>query len=234
MKTNYLLSALAFIMLLASCGKENFDTTVSQDEKAEFKYSKQLTVADANGNSADVMVHANTMQAIDDHTKDALELITTTRRFDQVNAINSPSPRETTTDDGLVTAPNDLVFLEIVSHNFNNDITGFSLKSQFEALGSTNKATSYQYVYGTYSSGVHGVHVEYTGQTCNKEYLKTTLSVKTSPGDLFWGSLSSGKIYDVGDDWDYSGANQWYRYRLKVQNKKACNGTATYSYYWTF
>lgn len=229
MKTNYLLLVIsAIMMLLFSCGKEELDHQVAEENKSEFKYAKDLIVSDQLGNSAEITVFSDSEQALEDHSAGTFILnVTSENLLANVDLDGEVQDRPEETEED---SSSNLVFVVANKMNFNDNVTGFNLRSRLEFEGD-NRA-SYQYAWGSW--GVNGVSVTYVQETCDDEYLKTKLSVKNNALDLTWGSIGSSTLFDEGDSWSTYNGTTFHRYRLKVNARAGCIGSALYSYYWLY
>lgn len=215
------------LIAFASCNEH----VQLEEDSSEFKFQKELTIHDASGNSANLLIHANSEEALADQTADVLYLTTTTRDF----AATTDMITEFENSSEIDLVEENEVFVMVTSYNIASNVTGFSVRSKLEFIHSEEistraSSTDYQYSYG--SSGTTGVWAEYASQTCNKEFLETTLSKKNSSGSLFWNKLGSSTLNSPGDDWTQTGSVAYYKFRLKIKAKKQCSGNATYYYNW--
>jgi len=230
-----LCTGIALIFLITSCGKEKIDDNLTKEDKF-LNFSKSIILEDGNGNSADITIYANTQKALDDHDESVLHLVVNKRQKEISSQVKFSELEVQNTIDEDEKEDN-FVYIEINNYDFkDDDVTGFKIKSDIEYLGQQSplryRETFYFYAYG--ADGVNGARVEYTSETQSKEYLYVKLSKKESSYNWFWQKLSVGKIYNVGDDWDYCGSTYWWKYKLKVQVRKAKAGVCCYGFTWEF
>ncbi|MEM9549316.1 MAG: hypothetical protein AAGA77_25310 [Bacteroidota bacterium] len=216
----------ALLLVVTSCS----DKAELEENNAEFKFQKELTISDEDGNYADIVVHANSEELLSDYTREAFTLETTTQTFTQSNNLADVEFEESAEDDEVEEGE---VFVLVTNYNLDPSITGFSVRYKFDALlneGITTRATTSYTSYG--SSGTNGAYAAYTAQTCNKEYLKVSLKKKNSSISLFWNTLGSTELHSVGDNWSWSSTTTYHKYKLKFVSKESCGGTIGIWYYW--
>ncbi|MDF1697415.1 MAG: hypothetical protein P1U56_16350 [Saprospiraceae bacterium] len=227
MKTFMYLLLPALLFIITSCS----ENTISEEENTAYKFQKELSIHDGNGNVADLVIFANTKEALADQTKDVLYLTTSTASVEPSTTENS----EFYTEEEIDYIEENEVFVYVENYSFHSNVTSFSVRSKIESFqigqSSTRASdTNYHYAYG--SSGVTGAKVKYLTQTCNAEYITTKLSKKNNSWSVFWNKLASGTLYNPGNKWSYNGSTTYYKYKLRVRGKQGCTGTATYSYNW--
>ena len=226
MKKLFYVMLSAFVLALASCS----DNVQMDDSNTEFKFQKEITISDANGNTADVIIHANSQDIIDDHTVNDLVLTTTTEKIVISPKSNTPSNE---VEEIELIAAND-VFILVKNHNLNTDVTGFSVRSKFDigyAGQIKTRASSAQYQYSYGSEGTIGAFVSYAVQTCNKEFLTTKLRRRKTNKSKFWVTIGTGNLPAPGDSWSDSEAGHYW-YKLQIKAKNQCSGTAFYNFNW--
>jgi len=214
----------ALLLVITSCN----DKLELEDDNSEFKFQKELTIQDGNGNSADLVIYANDEEILADQTRDVLYLNTSTE--ERPKSINTNSGDVETEDNDDMGEMD--VFVFVAKHNLNSDVTGFSVRSKLESntIGEIEtRATKYEYGWG--SNGVQGVWVEYYAQTCNIEYLKVRLRSKNSASGSY-SKLGSKKLSSEGDDWQWVSGTIFYKYQLRIRSFFSCSDGATYAYEW--
>lgn len=219
----------ALLLVITSCGDN-----VNTEDNSEFKFQKEITLEDGNGNSVNLLIHADSEEVLEDQTSDVLFLKTSTKDFSKSinsNLENQNIEVSTDTDE----SEKEDVFVLVTSFKLNPEVTGFSVRSKLETPLSGNielRGTNYHYAYG--STGVNGVEAEYVSQSCDKEYLTAKLSRKKTSASLFWVSMGSGDLDDPGDTWSCYSSTSYYYYKFKIKNKKYCAGSTTYDYNWLY
>ncbi len=215
------------LLVITSCN-DKVDLTEST---TDYKFQKELTIYDGNGNSADLLIHTNTEEALADQTTDVLILTTSTVDYSKSTDQNINFEETGEID---YNEENE-VFVFVTSYNFHPHVTAFNVRSKIESIRESNiqtraTDTDYHYAYG--SDGVTGAYVKYLSQTCSQEYLTTKLSKKNSSWSLFWNKLGSGTLNSPGNSWTCNSNTNYYKFKLRVRGKQGCTGTATYSYNW--
>jgi len=221
----FLLPAVVFF--ISSCT----DEVKTNEANSEYLFQKEMTIKDDDGNSADITFFTNSQEELDQHSAEDFILFTTTEKFE---SSETTTPENTNAKDSEITDPNDLLIL-ITNFNLNADVTGFSVRSKFDAYlpreSTTRSSSTYKY-YQLGSNGVKGAKVTYNLKTCSDEYMKIKLSKKTWPFSVLWSTLANGTLYYEGAKWSYSTSTYHYQYRLRIKLKDQCNGTASFTHSW--
>ena len=215
----------ALLLVITSCN----DKIELEDDNAEYKFQKEMTIQDDKGNSADLIIYAHSQEVLDDQTEDILVLNTST----ETNSLNTtPDQNDLEVEEDEDELGETDVFIFVSKHNLNSDVTNFSVRSKLESYTTDvieNRTTKYKYAYG--ADGVKGVCVEYTNQSCGIEYFKVRLRSKNSSSGSY-SKLGSKKLKSEGDTWSWSSSTTYYKYELRIRNFFSCNSSAVITYKW--
>ena len=228
-------SAFLFLVIFSlsftACNKEETPSA----EISEFKFSKQLTVEDKDGNSALVEVSTNNEERLALFTASSLKLFTYTERPSVPNA----SPSTPSTDQEAVEINRDIdnvVFIDIKEFQLNENIVLFRVDLATELEVAFDQATE-RYGIPSFEFGANGVlgaFGTYTAENCNnngRARMQYDLDKKTATSNLFWQGLENGRMYNVGDTFDYCGSTLWNSYRIRFDGER-CAGSQEVVWGW--
>jgi hypothetical protein len=74
MKNLFYLMLPTLLFIVSSGDKTNLEV-----DNTEFKFTKEMTISDEDGNSADLIIHANSEETMNEHTEDVLLLLISMR-----------------------------------------------------------------------------------------------------------------------------------------------------------
>jgi hypothetical protein len=221
----------ASAIAIFSCSKDAPISTAATTQPelfTVFKFSKDINLRDAKGNTATVQVSADKQELIDQLDATTLKLVTTTRDFTTEKNTNNTIPSKgSNIAERWKAEGKDVVDILIKDRTFNKGVTGFNV----EVVNNLRAWDKTVYQYGVSSvNGVSQTVIGYSftwkpssdkldGKLCPVEQVEVEFSGSTYSVFAPYYTLNSIVFNSIGTN-TYNSAPSYYKYRLRWDFEK--------------